>query len=138
LYVVDASVWVSRFLAPDKNHALSVQWFRLRRTEGALVVAPTLLFPEFAGAVARQTGAPFAAKALTRLRAIPDVDSHALDENLSLHASELAAELRLKGADAVYAALASTLGFRLVTWDRELRDRARPRIEAYTPADLLT
>ena len=40
------------------------------------------------------------------------------------HAAVLAAEKRLRGADAVYAATAAATGSPLVTWDAELRARA--------------
>jgi predicted nucleic acid-binding protein len=135
---VDASVWVSRFLGHDAHHAASVQWFRLIRAERAEMFEPNLLLPEFAGAIARHTGrATDATESLERFRAIPNVSVHEIDRGLATLAADLAAQLRLRGADALYAALASTLGIRLVTWDRELRDRARSVIEVSTPAELL-
>lgn len=111
---------------------------RVRRSERAVIACPTLLLPEFSGAVARQTGRnSVVVDTLDRLRAIPDVQLHDLDDKMATYAAELAKELRIRGADAVYTALASRLGFRLVTWDIELRDRARRRVDAFTPADLL-
>jgi predicted nucleic acid-binding protein len=42
-------------------------------------------------------------------------------------ALDLGIERRLRGADAVYAATAAHVGGRLITWDRELLERADAR-----------
>ena len=60
-----------------------------------------------------------------------------VDAELALPAAELASELRLRGADAVYVAMTHRLGVPLVTWDREQLERAAVRIEARTPDELL-
>jgi predicted nucleic acid-binding protein len=39
----------------------------------------------------------------------------------------------MRGADAIYAALASTLGVPLVSWDKEHVERASTRVTVYTP-----
>jgi predicted nucleic acid-binding protein len=45
-----------------------------------------------------------------------------------------AAARSLRGADAVYVALADLLDLPLVTWDREQRERAGRRVRVITPA----
>ncbi|HEV8260717.1 MAG TPA: hypothetical protein VGQ19_08175 [Burkholderiales bacterium] len=49
----------------------------------------------------------------------------------------IAAQYFLRGADAVYAALARQLGTPLVTWDKELLERAAAVVPTFTPADRL-
>jgi predicted nucleic acid-binding protein len=56
-----------------------------------------------------------------------------IDEGLGRLAAELAASLRLRGADAVYVAVASVTGERLVTWDREVVSRAARAVDAGFP-----
>ena len=52
-------------------------------------------------------------------------------------AAAIAAQQFLRGADAVYAALARQLGTALVTWDNELLERAAAVVPTLTPADWL-
>ena len=47
--------------------------------------------------------------------------------------AQLAAELRLRGADATYVALALERGVPLITWDKEQIERGGLRIEVRTP-----
>jgi predicted nucleic acid-binding protein len=132
--VVDASVIVSRLVPHDIHHEVSLHWLARHVAEGGLVVVPALLLPEVSGAVARQTGVPALAPAaiqavlrLPRLRLIP------IDEHLARTAADLAGRFRIRGADAVYVAVASDLGLPLVTWDGEQGDRAERVVEVLTP-----
>jgi predicted nucleic acid-binding protein len=56
-----------------------------------------------------------------------------LDEALALIAANLAITFQLRGADAVYVAVAEQLDIPLVTWDREIINRARVGIQVQTP-----
>jgi len=49
----------------------------------------------------------------------------------------LAAKLRLRGADAVYVALAATCREPLITLDAEMLERGRGVVEAFTPEQWL-
>jgi SAM-dependent methyltransferase len=60
-----------------------------------------------------------------------------VDRVLSGLAARLAAECRLRGCDAIYAALARREGVPLVTWDEQQRNRAAPVVEALTPSEAL-
>jgi predicted nucleic acid-binding protein len=103
-----------------------------------LIVGPTLLLPELASAVSRRTGRPeLAAAALSRLERIRRLRLVPLDPRLARLAGNLAGQLRLSGADAVYASLAQILRLPLVTWDDEQRRRAAATVQAVTPAQLL-
>ena len=120
VYVVDASVWVSRFVPGDEHHLLSRSWFAALVTEGDKVVSPALLLPELAGAIARRTGsADLAIRAVELVQEYPIVRLVPIDALVAEVAARLAGELRLRGADAVYLAVAYQLGIPLITWDHE-------------------
>ena len=56
--VVDASVVVSALVSHDAHHEVSRRWLARHVEGGGLVIAPALLLPEVAGAIARRTGEP--------------------------------------------------------------------------------
>ena len=64
---------------------------------------------------------------LTELRLVP------LDSRLGRSAAQLAAEIVLRGADAVYVATAHHLNVPLVTWDREQQARADRLVAVQSP-----
>ncbi|MBI2940706.1 MAG: hypothetical protein HYY04_09750 [Chloroflexi bacterium] len=67
------------------------------------------------------------------MRRLPGVRWVALTGDVCDHAAGLAATLRLRGADAIYVALADRLKLPLVTWDQEQLTRARPLVATRTP-----
>ncbi len=131
--VVDASVWVSRLVAVDEHHRETVDWFERRQREASLLVVPALMPPEVAGAIARRLrDGRLARRAVEHLLRLPTLRLVTLDRHLADDAVDLAADLRLRGADATYVAVARRLGLPLVTWDREQRDRARRAVTTAT------
>lgn len=54
--MVDASVWVSRFLNTDVFHATSDAWLSRELGAGRTLAGPTLLLAEIAGVIRRETG----------------------------------------------------------------------------------
>lgn len=99
---------------------------------------PTLIVVEVCAAVARRTGdEELSREAGARLLRFPSLTVHPLDLQTSGLAAALAAEARLRGADAVYAATARRHGTVLVTLDLELRGRAQRQISTATPAEWL-
>ena len=134
--VVDASVVVSHLVPHDVHHAASRAWLTRHLSEGGLVIAPALLLPEIAGAVARRTGAPrLAQRAVEAVLRLPTLRLVPVDDVLARRAAVLAGRLRLRGADAVYIATAATLRQPLVTWDAEQRDRAARVIQVMVPEE---
>ncbi len=74
-------------------------------------MVPTLLLVEVAGAISRTRRDIAQAQAFaTALSQLPNVTLIALNEALAFHALLLAAQHGLRGADAVYAALALQTG----------------------------
>ena len=133
--VVDASVWVSRLVPPDVHHAASRRWMARHTADGGVLVAPVLLLPETAGAISRRTGTPeLAHRAVNRLLRLRSLRLVPVDGRLAEAAARLAADLGLRGADAVYVATAQLLNIPLVTWDSDQQARAARVIAAHTPA----
>ena len=56
-----------------------------------------------------------------------------LDLPLALRAAEIAIENRLRGADAVYVAVASDYDAILVSWDEEMLERCPESVLAMRP-----
>ncbi len=61
------------------------------------------------------------------------ISIHPLSTALLQAAIDISADLRLRGSDAIFVALAHQLSIPLVSWDREQFQRASPLIETYTP-----
>jgi len=139
VFVVDASVWVSRLVRGDIHHEPSRLWLGRLAEQGTIAVAPALLLAEVAGAIARRTGrSALALRAVSLLQALPNLRLVPIDAELAGLAARLAAELHLRGADALYVSLAQRLGMRLVTWDNEQRERGRKAVSVLSPQELLS
>lgn len=106
---------------------------------GLPIVVPILLPAELAGAIARTRGDSALAEEMARVvLALPAVRWIAVDDALARRAAELAARHRLRGADAVYAAVALSHSCDLVSLDREHLTRLATVVPTLTPADALT
>ena len=102
------------------------------------LVEPTLLLVELAAAIARGVrGAAAAERIVQQVRELPYLTLVPLDEVVARQAASLAAKLRLRGADAVYAAVAERFGATLVTVDAEQLARCRGGIDAVSPREAL-
>lgn len=134
MIVVDASVWVSRLLHGDVNHEVSRRWLSEQVGSGVPLVGPSLLLPEVAGAISRRTARPrLGHRAMRLLIRVPELRLLPMDHELAVTAAELAANLGLRGADAVYVATAHVLGLPLVTWDAEQQERGGRLVRVQTP-----
>jgi predicted nucleic acid-binding protein len=139
MYIVDASVWVSRFIIFDAFHQPSFRWLEDYLSTGEIAVAPAILLVEVAGAVSRRTGQPAEGlRAASSIQRLPYSRLVPMQAQLVQMSAQLAAEQRLRGADALYVALAHLLGLPLVTWDRQQRGQDGHGIIALTPQEALT
>ena len=133
--VTDASVWVSRFLNDDAFHVASLAWLTRMISEGRPLVAPASMLAEVAGAITRRTGTTqLGYEVVQRIRRAPSLQLVAIDADLGNYAAEIASSYRLRGADAMYVAVAQRLQLPLVSWDKEQIERAAGLIPASEPA----
>jgi predicted nucleic acid-binding protein len=136
--VVDASVWVSRLVATDVHYEPSRRWLEDAAARGEQFIAPMILLPEVAGAVARRTAdSAMGDRGVEILLRVPGLRLVSIDHRLGQEAARLAARHRLRGADAVYVTTASVLSVPLVTWDDEQRDRTQGLISVASPQEIL-
>lgn len=135
--IVDASVWVSYFLAEDVRHMETVAWMDEMLSSRQPITVPTLVLPEVAGAIARRSSRPdLGLRAAQQIMEYPFVDLVYPDRRITLLATRVAATLPMKGADAIYVAVAKTLERPLVTWDVEQRARGSLLISARSPGEV--
>ena len=133
--VVDASVWAGFFIPQDVHHASSLRWVNQYIRSGGRLVVPMHLLSEVAGAISRRTGLPaLAYQAVTDLMNLAAMDMVAIDRTLAVAAAQVAMNFRLRGADAIYVALAQSLNIPLITWDAEQQQRTVGHITTYTPS----
>jgi predicted nucleic acid-binding protein len=137
-YTVDASVFLNAFNPHEEGHAESLRMLAAISESGDPVIVPTLLVVEIAAALARATDDPVGATRYARATAaLPHVMLVALTPMLALQAADLAAAHRLRGADAVYLAVARRYGTTLVSRDEEQRSRGSRVATCLTPEEAL-
>ena len=125
---IDASVIVNAFSPSEEGSEQSLLFITKLRNEGTPIIQPTLFLPEVIASVARKKNdAELALKLAKELRNFSSLILVPLDENLADFASEVAANNRLRGSDAMYAAVALRFGTELITLDKEQLDRL-PRV----------
>ncbi len=138
MYTIDASVHVSALNPTEAGSADSRAFLAQVQRQRVLLFCPTLLLVEVAAVIARVLGDAGRAVALAmELRGWPNQTLVSLDEPLADRAADLAATARLRGADAVYAAVAQQYGTVLVTLDRQQLERLPPVVKTARPADVL-
>lgn len=131
---IDASVFVSALSPLETKGQESLRLIEGLRDIPRLVILPTLVRPEIAGAVNRLTGDQDLAREAAGLGFLPTSTLYVtLDQKLAEEAAELAVETGLRGADAVYAATARRFDAVLVTLDSEQRNRLPSDIRTLWP-----
>ena len=135
---IDASVFLSA-LSPAESHSQeSLRLLEALRDDTRLVILPTLVKPEIAGALSRLTGDPRLAREAAEMKYLAGpvlfVD---LDRSLADEAAELAVSTGLRGADAVYAATARRFDALLVTLDGDQRRRLPTDTTAVRPGEVV-
>ena len=136
-FTVDASVFLTAFNPYEEGHEESKAV--LARLEGNAIpiIVPNLLRVEAAGAVARGRGdAGLAQRFAAALLRLPHLVVIPLDDALAATAAQLAADHRLRGADAVYGAVALRFGSALVSRDGEQLTRLAAVIQTFHPRDV--
>ena len=138
MYTVDASVWVNGFDEREPGHEASRRMLEHLATEAIPIVLPHLALVEVAGAISRTRRDPAQAQAFAlAIRRLPNVRLVPLDDELTDLALALAAQHGLRGADAVYAAVARSERCTLISWDHEHLTRLGSVATTLTPAQVL-
>ena len=138
MYTLDANIFVRDANPHDRAypdcHALVQRLYILR----IAVLVPTLVLAEVAGPLSRAFRDPIRARVYVEtLRALPNIQLVNIDDGLGQEAADLAGDAYLRGADAIYVAVARRYGTMLVSLDREQRERAAAIVPALTPAEAL-
>jgi predicted nucleic acid-binding protein len=137
-YTVDASVFVNAFNPHEEGHGQSLQILSAIQERGDPVIVPTLLLPEIASAVARATDDTAGAlQYAAATAALPHLTLIPLTAAVARQALDLAANHRLRGADAVYVAVARRYGTTIVSRDDEQRTRGGAVVPCQTPEEAL-
>jgi predicted nucleic acid-binding protein len=138
LYTVDASVFLNAFNPYEAGYEESHRLLARLQEQSVPIIVPTLLLPEVAAAVSRgREDEDLAREFAAAVSRLPHLTMIPLDETLAHQAADVAAQYRLRGSDAVYAAVALRFGSTLVTLDQEQRKRVSDVLTARYPAEVL-
>jgi predicted nucleic acid-binding protein len=121
---IDASVFVNAFSPQEAGSDKSLEFISRLKEQNVPMILPVLVLPEIAAALSRKQGNPEAALQLVQeIKSMPGITFIDVDETVANLAVDVAANNRLRGSDAVYAAVALRFGTELVTLDREQLER---------------
>ncbi len=135
---IDASIFVSA-ARPEEEHRAESQRFldQFLLTE-EVVFCPALILAECAAAIARRTAdADLARGIIARIERFGNLQLVELTVERARQAALIAAIHRLRGADAIYVAVAAEFGATLITWDAEMLARGAAAVTVQTPGDWL-
>jgi predicted nucleic acid-binding protein len=131
---IDASVFVSAFTPTEPAHQASKAFMMNVREQSIPIIVPVLVLPEISAALSRGQGKPELGKAFVQeLKSFPNTMFIAVDETVADLAVEVAADHRLRGSDAVYAAVALRFGTELITLDKEQLERLPEVLSVRSP-----
>ena len=137
LFTVDASVFLNAFNPYEVGHQVSQRLLARLQEEATPIIVPTLLLPETAAAISRgRNDADLARQFTAALGRLPHLVLVPMGETLAQQAADIAAQHRLRGSDAVYAAVALRFGAILVTLDREQHDRVASVLTTCYPSEV--
>ncbi len=129
--VLDANVIVRALNQKEEGHDEARKLLddlvggRLRAVE------PVTVLVEVSGALARRVDEETSRSAFDLLLNCDSVTWEPVEQGLAAEAARLARECKLKGADAIFAAVAERNEIPLITYDDELRKKAGQRIPVH-------
>lgn len=138
MYTLDVSVVLNAYNPKEVDSIASAQMMRLLVARQIRIFAPTLILVEAAGVISRIRGdVALAEQFADTLQRLPTLTLLVLDQELTHRARRLAAQHRLRGADAVYAAVAQQTSTTLVSLDKEHLSRLHAVIPTVTSRAVL-
>jgi len=138
-FAIDASVFLNAFIPSESGSEMSKEMLARLQSQAVPMIAPVLLLPETAAAISRGQNNPELARQFAgTLQRLPHLVLIPLDQVLAQQSLDIAAIHRLRGSDAVYAAVAQRFACPLITLDREQHDRAASVLQTYYPSELLS
>jgi len=138
MFTIDASVYINGLNPAEEGSPESEAFLEQVYRHPWPAFSPTLLLVELAATVARvfdDTGQGIVVA--QAVQGLPGQTWVPLDDALADEAARLAARYRVRGADAVYAAVARRYGAALVTRDRQQLERLQPALPVLTPVQAL-
>lgn len=131
---IDASVFVNAFSPLEAGSDQSLEFINALNLQSTQVIVPVLVLTEVVAAIARrQNDYDLAMQLAQNIKALPNINLVIIDESLADFSSEVAAKYRLRGSDAVYAAVSLRFGTELVTLDKEQLERLPKVISTRAP-----
>ncbi len=138
MLTIDANVFIGAASPTEKSHRDSDLLLSRVRRDGLLLHCPTLLLPEVVSGIIRPTGNVVVTQlTVLGIENFPQMHWVELTQARAEVAVQIALTCRLRGADAVYVAVAQEFGTTLVTWDAEVLARGTAAVSVMTPTDWL-
>lgn len=139
MFTLDANIYARDIDPNDPNYGDCHAFVERLKVGDTRVVVPTLLLAELAASISRVRRDPMRARlTIDALQALPFMEFVDLDRPLAQVAAEIATDRAMKGADAVYIAVARRFGTTLVTLDQEQARRAAPIVTVMSPQEALS
>jgi predicted nucleic acid-binding protein len=138
MYTLDANIFIRDLDPYDPEHATCRRLLERLAQEAIAIVVPLLVLSEVAGTISRTRRDPVRARlAFDAIRTLPHIRLIPLDDSLAQEAADIAADYALRGADAIYVAVARRYNCTHVSLDREQRERPAALVIARTPSEML-
>lgn len=135
MFCVDASVFLSAAKGDEPYSKESKGFLDSVEREGYKILAPEILIPEVASGLMRATKDPdFSLEFVSALRGLPNCTFVPVDGRLADTAAKVIFETALRGADAIYVAVAFEYGLSLITLDKEQLEKGKKVIQVMLPA----
>lgn len=120
IYRIDANIFARDADPTDPDHPTCRTFLEALDQRQIPIIVPNLVLAEVAAAVSRTRRDPIRARIITdSIATFAHIQLVPLDDQLAREASELAADRALRGADAVYVAVARRYSCILISLDRE-------------------
>lgn len=138
MYTIDASVYVNANDPREIGYDKSMQLLQHLHVHTIPITVPTLVITEVSAAIARARGdITLAYNLAQQFSKLPNITFISLSLSLAIASAKIAADYRLRGADAIYVAVALDAQTTLITLDQEQLKRVSNLIRACSPTEAL-